>query len=178
MIVCLIGRHGSGKSKVGEFFSRHGFTHISIGDLKRMSHRRILPETISPTLMGILRMEKRNSLLSWRAATMIADLLKSKRQVSIDGFPVCPEQLELLPEDTVIVYCTTPKSLRERRLIRRGKKTGRHWDPDLISVRDTALPELVIEARKRFRFIYHQNGPDTVSIYGKKLLKQLMPDVD
>ena len=157
MLVCIIGRHGTGKTTIGKALERLGMRHISVGEIKRASRRNVFPDGIPHKLLGMLSVQPSNTLISMASAWELVRFLLTVPRCSVDGFPPAAEYIELLPPDTFIIYCITPKLLRERRLSQRSEETGRKWNPGGISARDAELARLTRAVRGRFRFMPVRN---------------------
>lgn len=170
-LVCLIGRHGSGKTTIGTAMEQAGFQHISLGLLKRFARNGLYPSDIPLPLMLELKRQKSNSILPLSLAQKLVQWIQSFPRCVIDGFPASPEHLPLLPEHTVIVYVYTPRIERERRLKIRSENSRRLWIPGGKSLREAALPELVVACRHSFVTIFLKN--DDPTILTDRLLKKI-----
>jgi adenylate kinase family enzyme len=152
MLICLIGRHGTGKSTLGQALAKRGFRHINVGELKRRCRKNDFPEGYPLQLLGMLSVQKPGTLLSKTSAKALMAFVQTAHNCVMDGFPPSKDYLNLLPPDTLFLYCMTPKYLREKRLNERFEKTLRRWTPGKHSARDAALAALVRAVRHRYPF--------------------------
>ena len=169
-LVCLIGRHGSGKTTIGTAMEQAGFQHISLGLLKRLARNGLYPNDVPLPLMLELKRQNSNSILPLPLARKLVQWIQSFPKCVIDGFPASPEHLLLLPEHTVIVYVYTPRTERERRLKIRSENSRRLWTPGGQSLREAALPELVVACRRSFVTIFLKNEDPAIT---DRLLKKI-----
>lgn len=154
-LICLIGRHGAGKSSIGLFLAKQGYVHLSLGLLRRLATAGKYPSDIPVSLMlSIRRMRPAMPLPTDVIRKLLAHASGCERCV-IDGFPTSIEHLSILPKSTKIVYVWTPTLSRMERLRKRADNSQRQWTTGLSSHRDHSLPYLLREMRKRgsFRFI-------------------------
>jgi adenylate kinase family enzyme len=148
-LVCLLGRHGVGKSALGRQLGQHGFAHWSMGLLRRLASRRTFPTDIPPSLLLALGREPAGQGPSAQTAALLMELANARRNVVIDGFPTSSEHLDLLPRDAVLLYIWTPERVRLERLERRGLESRRQWAPQSRrSAREAQLASILWAARK------------------------------
>lgn len=69
--ICLLGRHGSGKTTIGGALVQMGFTHTSVGLLRRLAQHGHFPSDVPASLMLAMRRERAGALLSPRTASLI-----------------------------------------------------------------------------------------------------------
>lgn len=147
-----------------------GFQHISLGLLKRFARNGLYPNDVPLPLMLELKRQNSNSILPLPLARKLVQWIQSFPKCVIDGFPASSEHLLLLPEHTVIVYVYTPRTERERRLKIRSENSRRLWTPGGQSLREAALPELVVACRRSFVTIFLKNDDPTTT---DRLLKKI-----
>ena len=170
-LVCLLGRHGSGKSTIGAELVAHGFQHTSVGILRRLAKASQFPSDVPAALMMAMRRERAGSAMSAPTARKLIDYAGKAPRAVLDGFPSCVEHLALLPADTVFCFVWTPSILRLQRLEHRSDTTKRVWTPGLHSEREAALPVLLATLRRTRRCVFVPNSstPDAAvtDILGK-----------
>lgn len=172
-IICLIGRHGSGKSTVGAFCAREGAKHISVGQLRRLANGRVFPSDIPVSLLLQFRNLKAGEPLSKEVSLRLLDYAGKFDHVVLDGFPAATEHLELLPASTIFCYLWVPAKLREVRLGIRSANTSRTWTSGGISVREQVLSNLINDIRKRTTLNFIRNtedGNEAISSVGRSIL--------
>lgn len=134
------------------------------------------PKDIPPKLLGMLSVQPPNALLSMTCAKELMAFVRHIPMCALDGFPPAKEYIDLLPTDTVFLYCMTPKVLREKRLAERARITGRKWTPVGRSVRDAELTSLVRAVRRRFRIVVVRNDGRTVGEIVGTIFSSIMFD--
>jgi dephospho-CoA kinase len=157
-LVCLLGRHGSGKSTIGADLIAHGFQHTSVGMLRRLAQASQFPSDVPAALMMAMRRERAGTAMSTPAAKKLIDYATKAPKGVLDGFPACVEHIALLPADTVFCVIWTPAQLRLQRLEHRSDTTKRLWTPGLHSEREVALPLLLSTLRRTRRCIFVSNA--------------------
>lgn len=157
-LVCLLGRHGSGKSTLGADLIQHGFRHTSVGILRRLAQSSQFPGDVPAALMMAMRRERAGSAMSTPTARKLVDYATNVSKAVLDGFPSCVEHLALLPADTVFCVVWTPAQLRLQRLEHRSDTTKRVWTPGLHSEREATLPVLLSTLRRSRRCIFVSNA--------------------
>lgn len=157
-LVCLLGRHGSGKSTIGADLVVHGFQHTSVGMLRRLAQASQFPSDVPAALMMAMRRERAGSPMSAPTAQKLIDYAIKAPKTVLDGFPSCVEHLVLLPLDTVFCVVWTPAQLRQQRLEHRSDTTKRVWTPGLHSEREATLPVLLSTLRRTRRCIFVSNS--------------------
>lgn len=171
-LLCLLGRHGSGKSTIGALLAAAGHPHVSVGLLRRLAQARQFPSDIPPGLMLAMRRERAGAPLSPATAARLLQHVCAVPSAVLDGFPASPEHVAMLPPDAVFCVVWTPSALRDTRLEDRSAKSKRQWTPGLTSARESALPSVLRIARRSGRCIFLRNDQDAsaaVEILAKKL---------
>jgi len=156
-LVCLLGRHGTGKSTIGTGMIAHGFQHASVGMLRRLAQAGQFPSDVPVTLMMAMRRERAGTALSASTARKLIDYATRTPKAVLDGFPSCVEHIEFLPAHTIFCVIWTPAQLRLQRLERRSETTKRVWTPGLHSEREAALPGLISALRQSRRCVFVAN---------------------
>lgn len=156
-LVCLLGRHGSGKSTIGADLVAHGFQHTSVGTLRRLAQAAQFPIDVPAALMMAMRRERAGSAMSASTARKLIEHVTKAPRPILDGFPSTTEQVALLPADTVFCVIWTPSDLRQERLEQRSATTKRLWTPGVHSEREAALPALIRALRQSRPCIFVTN---------------------
>lgn len=164
--ICLIGRHGSGKSTIGKALQEHGYKHISVGTLKRLANNNQFPSDVPYSLMLMIKRAPAGQLLPDDTAAKLIAHARSFRNCVIDGFPASGRHLDMLPGDCVIGYVWAPKSVLPDRLTSRAETSVRKWTPGLKSEREVHLAEVAHRARNRRRVVFIGNNGDRSQIAG------------
>lgn len=159
-IVCLIGRHGSGKSTLGKAMQAYGYHHISVGTLRRLAANNQFPCDVPYALMVMMRRSAAGRPLSDEAVAKLLAHAYEFRNCVIDGFPASTEHVDMLPADCVLGYVWAPKSSLGDRLTLRAEQTVRQWTPGRASTREEQLAEVASHARSRRRVIFVPNRGD------------------
>lgn len=157
VMVCLLGRHGSGKSTIGADLVAHGYQHTSVGMLRRLAQAGQFPSDVPVALMMAMRRERAGTLMSASTARKLIDHASKAPNAILDGFPSSVEHLAMLPADTVFCVVWAPMQIRTERLLHRGEITKRAWTPGLQSARESALPNLLRTLRQSRRCIFVVN---------------------
>jgi hypothetical protein len=163
-LLCLIGRHGSGKSTIGARLASVGYRHISVGLLRRLAQSKQYPSDVPVVLISAMRRERPGALLSLPTAQRLVEYACSSALTVLDGFPAAPEQIELLPPDTIFCVVWTPRSLRGERLEGRAATTKRQWTPGRPSEREASLPRLIRHVRRMRRCLFLRNADELASV--------------
>lgn len=171
-LVCLIGRHGSGKSTIGARLALQGYRHISVGLLRRLARSGQYPSDVPAGLISAMGRERPGTLLSRSTAQRLVAYACSALPTILDGFPASPAQVELLPPDTIFCVVWTPHALREIRLEGRAATTKRQWTPGRASERETALPQLISHLRKNHRGLFLKNV-ESIEVVAAGLLEKI-----
>jgi dephospho-CoA kinase len=156
-LVCLLGRHGSGKSTVGADLTAYGYRHTSVGMLRRLAQAMQFPSDVPASLMMAMRRERAGAALSPSTAMKLVEYAAGSTKAVLDGFPSSVEHIPLLPADTVFCVIWTPSCLRLERLEHRASTSKRIWTPGLHSARESALPLLILSLRHSRRCIFVAN---------------------
>lgn len=156
-LVCLIGRHGSGKSTIGTALSAYGFQHTSVGVLRRLARASHFPSDVPASLMMAIRRERPGVPLTESTARKLLEHVCRTPNSVLDGFPSSVEHIELLPADTIFCVVWTPVLVRELRLRHRSETTKRQWTPGLHSERELVMPTLLKTLRRSCRCIFVAN---------------------
>lgn len=155
-MVFLIGRHGSGKSTIGDALAFQGYMHLSLGLLRRIARSGAYPSDIPAVLVTAIGRAPVGPL-PMSAAVRLIKFAQTLDKVVIDGFPSTPEHLSIIPETAIYGYVWTGAVERDRRLNHRAEVTPRQWVPGRASARELALPILTAEIRARKRLIFLPN---------------------
>lgn len=156
-LLCLIGRHGSGKSTIGARLAAQGYRHISVGLLRRLAQSKQYPSDVPVVLISAMRRERPGALLSLPTAQRLVEYACLTSLTVLDGFPAGPEQVELLPADTIFCVVWAPHLLRAERLEERAATTKRQWIPGRPSEREATLPSLISYVRGTHRCLFLRN---------------------
>jgi dephospho-CoA kinase len=170
-LVCLLGRHGSGKSTIGTDMIAHGFQHASVGMLRRLAQAGQFPSDVPAALMMAMRRERAGTALSTSTARKLVEYATRSPKAILDGFPSCVEHIDLLPAGTIFCVVWTPAQLRQQRLERRSETTKRVWTPGLHSEREAALPGLISALRRSRRCVFVANDATREAAIGRMLAK-------
>lgn len=158
--VCLIGRHGSGKSTIGSAMRRFGFAHFSVGTLRRLARHNQFPSDVPYTLMVRLRRLPAGEPLPISLAQDLVRHCTVLQNCVLDGFPASVDHLSILPPDTVIGLVYAPQTLCVKRLTDRAAQTLRQWTSGRESAREIALASVLRLARRRYRTVLIRNVND------------------
>lgn len=162
-LVCLIGRHGSGKSTLGQALAGEGYKHISVGLLRRLASSNEFPSDVPAVLMLALRRATAGAALSSDVARKLVRHASQFENVVLDGFPASLEHLALLPADSVFVVVWSPRAVRAERLLVRSESSKRLWTPGRNSERETILPLLIRQLRKQHSVLFFPNRLGAIS---------------
>lgn len=171
-LICLIGRHGSGKSTIGAELSGQGYRHLSVGLLRRLAKSNQYPADIPAVLMAAMRRERPGASLATATAMKLVALARSSENTVLDGFPASIEHAGLLPPETVFCVLWTPSTERIHRLNDRASTTQRLWQPGRQSERESALPDLLRHVRRHYRCVFVANRSEAAAV-ASNLLKKL-----
>ena len=156
-LLCFIGRHGSGKSTIGAKLAEQGYRHISVGLLRRLAQSKQYPSDVPVLLISAMRRARAGALLSPQTAQRLVEYACSSSLTVLDGFPADPEQVKMLPTDTIFCVVWTPPALRSERLEGRAATTKRQWTPGRHSEREANLPRLISHVRSSHRCLFMRN---------------------
>ena len=182
-LLCLVGLHGTGKTTLARDLARHhGFAHLSLGDLGRLSRKGRLPSDIPPQLMVSVARSKPGGILDAGTAKLLfqhIDGLRKSTAVVVDGFPACPDHLAWLDDRSLIGRLHLTDSLRELRLTRRSELGPRKWTPGGHSARDASLAETVHAARTMgLHLETFNNGGEKIEILTDQILHWMTTSLD
>ena len=192
-VVFVLGGPGAGKgTQCARLVSDYGFTHLSAGDLLRAEQERHgsqFGDLIRDYIKNgqIVPMEVTIQLLENAMAAALEEKKSSKGKFLIDGFPrkhdqalkfeaaVCPARL--------VLFFDCPEAEMERRLLERGKTSGRADDnADSIRKRfrtfvDTSMPVVqYYEGLGKVLRVDARPDPDVVYKNAQKLLADRLGD--
>lgn len=156
-LLCLIGRHGAGKSTIGAELALRGYKHISVGLLRRLARARQLPSDIPYPLMAAMRRAQPGAPLQDDIALKLLSYASQFPRCVLDGFPVSAEHLNMLPLSAIIGVVASPRVVRNERLLLRAETSQRAWTPGLRSEREESLSAVIVAARREFKTIYIPN---------------------
>lgn len=171
-LLCLLGRHGSGKSTLGSALTAHGFVHLSVGMLRRLASAKQFPSDVPPSLMIAMGRAKPGAPLQHDIAERLIKHAAALPNCVIDGFPASVEHLDLLPPETRFALVWTPKLERERRLIARAQQTQRQWTPGRGSAREESLASVLYAIQSSRHVIFAPNrgfGSHSVAMQAETL---------
>lgn len=171
-LVCLLGRHGSGKSTLGRDMVAHGYQHTSVGMLRRLAQASQFPADVPASLMMALRRERAGRQMSEATAVKLIEYAGKASKPILDGFPSSVDHIRLLPPDAVFCLVWTPAQLRLQRLQHRSDTTNRIWTPGLHSEREATLPLLLATLRSTRRCIFISNAASR-DVAAAKMLEKL-----
>jgi cytidylate kinase len=158
-LICLLGRHGSGKSSIGSILhSQYGYHHLSIGLLRRLASNGQFPSDVPASLIIALKKTKAGHPLPTDVAVKLIAYANTFANCVIDGFPVVNEHLLLLPPHTEFCYIWVPEAIRSNRLITRSESSKRKWTPGGHSEREISLPSVIKSIRKTNKLHFYSNG--------------------
>ena len=163
-LVCLIGRHGSGKSTLGHALAKQGYTHLSVGLLRRLAAHNEFPSDVPAVLMLALKRANAGGSLSSDVAKKLIRHASQFENVVLDGFPTSLEHLDLLPADVIFAVVWSPHHIRAQRLAARSETSKRLWTPGRSSDRETMLPLLIRNLRKSRQVVFVPNRLGAISI--------------
>ena len=175
-LLCLVGRHGSGKSTIGAALGAHGYKHLSVGLLRRLAGSNQYPADIPASLMLAFRRAQPGVALATDVSQKLLRYASSFDRCVLDGFPASTEHLALLPDLTIVGVVWAPKSVREARLQQRSESTKRIWTPGQFSQREQSLAHLIRSARQTHRTFFISNamsGPDGVDRITNNILQRV-----
>lgn len=135
----------------------HGYSHLSVGLLRRLASAGQFPSDIPITLMMAMRRVRTGTPMSSDVAAKLIRHATSLPNCVIDGFPASLEHLDLLPADTVYGVVWTPCMIRESRLNARSDSTKRIWTPGRHSEREQTLAALIARARGKGKTLFLPN---------------------
>ncbi|KAI2614458.1 uridylate kinase [Hypoxylon fragiforme] len=189
-VIFVLGGPGAGKgTQCSNLVSQYGFSHLSAGDLLRAEQNRpdsefgdlirhhirnglIVPMEVTIALLENSMREILNSSPSPPSSSSSPDKTRRGRFL-IDGFPRKLDQAHKFEEAVVparfVLFYDCPEAEMERRLLERGKTSGREDDnADSIRKRfrtflDTSLPVVdYFDSQRRVVRIDATPEPDAV----------------
>lgn len=172
-LICLIGRHGSGKSTLGDALVERGFKHISVGLLRRIATSGSIPADIPATLMAAMRRTMPGAPLQNDVAAKLLKYAMSFERCVLDGFPANAVHVDMLPPAAIIAVVWAPKQTRQSRLESRALTSKRQWTPGRASAREDNLATVIMHARSVRRAVFLANRVDGIDDVQKSLLNSL-----
>ncbi|KAK1752481.1 adenylate kinase-domain-containing protein [Echria macrotheca] len=137
-VLFVLGGPGAGKgTQCARLVSEYGFTHLSAGDLLRAEQERPgseFGELIKDCIKNgeIVPMEVTVKLLENAMKATIQDKPTAPKKFLIDGFPRKMDQAlkfeEVVCPARLVLFYDCPEDEMERRLLERGKTSGRADD--------------------------------------------------
>lgn len=170
-IVCLLGRHGVGKTSIGVKMHSTGVGHVSVGLLRRIAQDGHFPSDVPATLIMALRKSRPGQPMTKDVAEKLIKFALSFNHCVIDGFPSFVEHLDYLPSSTKFVYVWTPTSTRIERLEHRSNSSQRLWLAGGHSLREQELPRLLKILRKEKNLFFLKNANQGESFLESKALE-------
>ncbi|MCS7005476.1 MAG: adenylate kinase [Cytophagales bacterium] len=180
--IVLFGPPGAGKGTQSEkLIAKYGFTHISTGDL----FRKHLKEETPLGKLAQSYMDKGELVPDSVVISMVKEKLQSlenSKGCIFDGFPRTVPQakaLDALMEErktpiSVMIALEVPEDELRKRLLERGKTSGRTDDQDLEKINNRI--RVYQEETKPVADYYHQQGK-FVSIYGVGLIDDIFEKI-
>jgi len=179
-VLFVLGGPGAGKgTQCAQLVSEYGFTHLSAGDLLRAEQERPgskFGELIKQCIKDgeIVPMEVTVQLLEDAMAETIKRNPASGKKFLIDGFPRKMDQAlkfeEVVCPARLVLFYDCPEAEMERRLMERGKTSGRA-DDNAESIRkrfrtfvETSMP-VVNHYEKEGRVIKIDATPTPESVF-------------
>lgn len=159
-LICLIGRHGSGKSAIGAELAKLGYFHISVGLLRRLSSANQFPSDFPVPLMLAMRRARPGVSLPADIGEKIVKFALSHTKCVIDGFPASLENLDQLPAQTHFGFVWVPRTTREDRLMLRSETSKRLWTPGRQTEREQVMAALTVKALSRGTLHFISNRAD------------------
>lgn len=159
-LICLVGRHGSGKSTIGAALASQGAKHISVGLMRRLAAAGQMPADIPASLMAAIRRAKPGAVLSCDVATKLLRFAASFEHCVLDGFPSTYAHIDMLPPAAIVGVVWTPYELRLARLNKRSDTSKRIWTPGRPSEREQSLAGVIKHARAIRRVVFIPNRRD------------------
>lgn len=174
-LVCLIGRHGCGKSTFGSMLRPYGFHHYSIGTLRRLARRGEFPSDVPVSLMFALKRVPIGETLPDPVVRQIFALACRAPHCVLDGFPATVAHIDLLPSDALVLYIYTDARNRQLRLAERAQQTQRQWHAERTSSRETALAAVAGRLRMdgRLMFVRNAGGIDALQASAKAIAQRM-----
>jgi len=191
-VLFVLGGPGAGKgTQCARLVSEYGFTHLSAGDLLRAEQERPssqFGELIKDCIKNgeIVPMEVTVKLLE-NAMTETIQKRPSAKKFLIDGFPRKMDQAfkfeEMVCPARLVLFYDCPEAEMERRLLERGKTSGRA-DDNAESIRkrfrtfvETSMPVVDhYEKEGRVVRIDATPTPDSVSATTRERLSKALGD--
>lgn len=176
-LVCLVGRHGSGKSTIGAMLERYDYKHLSVGMLRRLARQGKYPADVPISLMLALRRMPAGGPMPTEVSAKLLEFAKKFDRCVIDGFPANVEHVEMLPADTQVALVWCPEALRIERLNDRAAVTVRQWTAGRMSDRENSLAAVIAHCRRRFATIFIANRHNGAQMAAQRLVSQLRLNV-
>lgn len=139
--IALIGLHGSGKGAVGRILQGRGYSHWSIGDIRRRLISRDPVDELPALLVAAVRRTKAGEPLAASALRAILSAAQTQRLCVIDGIPDGVEHVACFGADWRFLHLQCPEPLRQERLKKRSIESHRLWLDGVDSPRDRRLDE-------------------------------------
>lgn len=156
--VFLVGRHGAGKSTIGQEMAKRGFKHVSVGLLRRLARANQLPSDFPYALMAAMRRVQPGAPMPDDVARKLLAYALQFPNVVLDGFPSSPHQLPYLPPEAIVGVICAPSEVRNTRLIARAEVSQRAWVAGRRSEREESLAAVIVGSRRKFKTIYIPNA--------------------
>ena len=173
-LVCLVGRHGSGKSTIGAMLERCGYKHLSVGLLRRLARQGQYPADVPISLMLALRRMPAGGPMPSDVSVKLLQFAGTFDKCVLDGFPANLDHVQMLPSGTCIVLVWCPVSLRIERLNDRAAATVRQWTAGRSSERENSLAGVIARCRRQFKTVFLANRDDGVQVTADRLMLRLL----
>ena len=187
-VIFVLGGPGAGKgTQCANLVEKHGFTHLSAGDLLRAEQERpgsqfgdLIRDYIKNGL--IVPQEVTIQLLENAMTDALTRAGSSKGKFLIDGFPRKMDQAQKFEETVcparMVLFFDCPEEVMQRRLLERGKTSGRS-DDNAESIRkrfkvfvDTSMPVVdYFDGQSKVVKVDATPEPDAVFATTQKLLR-------
>ncbi|WP_416047358.1 AAA family ATPase [Cupriavidus basilensis] len=176
--LCLIGPHGAGKSTIGRMLADDGYWHISIGALRRLAQKGMLPSDIPVRVLVMLRDVDAGRPLPDSVAAAVIALAQTRPRIVLDGLPSIPSHLPLLDASWRIIYVSAPERVRHERLRNRAGQSARAWLAGGTSARDLQLASVIECGGPRVERIDNSAGIDACREAVRQLVRRHADGID
>lgn len=139
--VALIGPHGSGKGAAGHFLRRLGYTHWSVGDIRRRLRAGAPTDDLPPILVAAVRRARPDEPLALSAVRAILSAAEAVPLCAIDGIPDGAGHAGLFAAPWRVLHLRCPEDMRQHRLMLRAQQSSRLWLDGVHSARDARIDQ-------------------------------------
>jgi dephospho-CoA kinase len=141
--VALIGLHGSGKGTAGRILRAMGYSHWSVGDIRRRLRSGDGCGDLPTLLVAAVRRARPGEPLAPSAVRAILSAADNLPMCAIDGLPDGVEHATHFGSGWRVLNLRCPEPMRQERLRQRAQETDRIWIDGVASPRDARLPMTV-----------------------------------